>query len=149
MTAGYSGTPLAKKLGVKDGQKTWRSGMPASVSQAIGESGVQPTFLQKPVSGIEMAHLFVTKRQELALQLGSLVPLLRPDGTIWVSWPKKSAKVVTDLTEDTIRAEALRLDLVDIKVCAVDETWSGLKLVIRKEKRHEGPAKPNRPMQKG
>jgi hypothetical protein len=149
MTAGYSGTPLAKKLGVKDGQKTWRSGMPASVARAIAESGVQPTFLQKPVSGIEMAHLFVTKRQELALQLGSLVPLLRPDGTIWVSWPKKRAKVATDLTEDTIRAEALRLDLVDIKVCAVDETWSGLKLVIRKEKRHEGPAKPNRPMQKG
>jgi hypothetical protein len=82
-----------------------------------------------------MAHIFVTKRRELARLLSRLRERLAQDGAIWVSWPKKTAKVETDITEDTIRAEALPLDFVDVKVCAVDETWSGLKLMIRKRER--------------
>lgn len=135
MPVGYSGTPLAKKLGVKDSQRTWRLAMPPGVAAEIAQEGVSPILLSSPKAGLEMAHLFVTRRRELAAQLVRLRKLLDPAGTIWVSWPKKSAKVPTDITEDVVRAEALPLGLVDIKVCAVDETWSGLKLVIRKSER--------------
>jgi hypothetical protein len=133
--AGYSGTPLAKKLGVRDNQRTWRSQMPPSVAEEIAASGPQPMLLQRPEPGLEMAHVFVARRVELAHLLDKLRPLLAPAGILWVSWPKKSSGVATDITEDTIRAEALPLGLVDIKVCAVDMTWSGLKLVIRKSER--------------
>lgn len=135
MPSGYSGTPLARKLGVKDAQRTWRLSMPAAVAAEIARSGVSPMLLKSPQPGLEMAHLFVTERRELAAQLARLRGLLAPAGIIWVSWPKKSAKVPTDITEDTIREAALPLGLVDIKVCAVDEIWSGLKLVIRKSER--------------
>ena len=134
-TAGYSGTPLAKKLGVKDAQRTWRYRMPASVAKEISMSGVKPALLKSPEGKIEMAHLFVARRDELVKLLSTLRAVLVPDGVIWVSWPKKAAKIPTEVTEDTIRAEAFPLGLVDIKVCAVDETWSGLKLVIRKNQR--------------
>jgi hypothetical protein len=135
MPAGYSGTPLAKKLGVKDGQLTWRFAMPPGVAAEISQSGVSPTLLNTPQPGLEMAHLFVTARADLAARLARARQSLDPAGTIWVSWPKKASKVPTDITEDTIRAEAFPLGLVDIKVCAVDDTWSGLKLVIRKNLR--------------
>jgi hypothetical protein len=135
MVAGYSGTPLAKKLGVVDGQRTWRFNMPATVAEEISRSGVAPTLLKSPGKGLEMAHLFVTRRSDLASKLAQARGVLAPTGMIWVSWPKKAAKVPTDVGEDAIRAEAFPLGLVDIKVCAVDETWSGLKLVIRKSKR--------------
>jgi hypothetical protein len=133
--AGYSGTPLAKKLGVKENQRTWRSQMPPSVAEEIAASGLQPKLLRSPEPNLEMAHVFVARRVELAHLLDKLRPLLAPAGILWVSWPKKSSGVATDITEDTIRAEALPLGLVDIKVCAVDATWSGLKLVIRKLER--------------
>jgi hypothetical protein len=84
---------------------------------------------------VDLAHLFTVKRADLAAKLGSTLAKLKPDGTIWVSWPKKASNVATDITEDTIREVALPLGLVDVKVCAVDETWSGLKLVIRKQNR--------------
>jgi hypothetical protein len=135
MVPGYSGTPLAKKLGVKDAQRTWRSGMPTSVAEEIGLSGMNPVLLASPKSGLEMAHIFVTRRVDLSKILRKLRPLLEPGGTIWVSWPKKASKVPSDVNEDDIRAEAFPLGLVDVKVCAVDETWSGLKLVIRKSER--------------
>jgi hypothetical protein len=135
MQAGYSGTALGKKLGVKTEQLTWRFQMPATVAKEIEESGCVPILLQSPQSGIEMAHLFVFRRSELSEYLARLRKLLAPHGTIWVSWPKKSSKVVTDLTEDVVRNEALPLGLVDIKVCAVDDVWSGLKLMIRKSER--------------
>ena len=135
MVAGYSGTPLAKKLGVVDGQRTWRFNMPATVAEEISRSGVAPTLLKSPGNGLEMVHLFVTRRSDLASKLAQVRGVLVPTGMIWVSWPKKAAKVPTDVGEDAIRAEAFPLGLVDIKVCAVDETWSGLKLVIRKSKR--------------
>ncbi|MGE0045877.1 MAG: hypothetical protein AB7J28_06850 [Hyphomonadaceae bacterium] len=134
MPAGYSGTPLAKKLGLKEGGKIYASGMPASVRAEIEES-VCPAYAARPAKGLPAAHLFHTKRAKLEADLKKLRPLLASDGQIWISWPKKSAKVETDITEDVIRAVALPMGYVDVKVCAVDETWSGLKLVIRKELR--------------
>ena len=135
MAAGYSGTPLAKKLGVKDGQRTWHWKMPESVLAEILEDGARPEVVAAPRAGLEMAHIFVTERKELAGKLGRLRGLLAADGTIWVSWPKKASGVKTEVTEDVVRAEALPLGLVDVKVCAVDAVWSGLKLVIRKSER--------------
>jgi hypothetical protein len=135
MAAGYSGTPLEKKLGVKDGQRTWHWKMPESVLTEILASGVRPEIVGAPLGGLEMAHIFVTERKELAGKLGRLRRVLAPDGTIWVSWPKKASGMATEVTEDVVRAEAFPLGLVDVKVCAVDAVWSGLKLVIRKSER--------------
>lgn len=133
--AGYSGTPLWKKLGVKDGQVTWRLKMPKSVVDEIARGAVEPKFLKVPEAGLDMAHLFVTKKQELGRELARLRGLLGQDGVVWVSWPKKTAGVTTDITEDTVREVCLPLGFVDVKVCAVDAVWSGLKLVIRKSER--------------
>jgi hypothetical protein len=135
-SAGYSGTPLAKKLGVKDGQLTWRSKMPASVAAEITSFGVRPALVKTPRAGLGMAHVFVTRKVELAEHLARLRDLLAPDGVIWVSWPKKASGVATDVTEDVVREVCLPLGLVDIKVCAVDVVWSGLKLVIRRSERN-------------
>jgi len=135
MTAGYSGTPLAKKLGFRDGQRTWFDAMPDSVRAEIDSYGTAITLLASPEPPVEAAHLFVTHCATLDCKLRMLLPLLDRDGMIWVSWPKQAAKADTDITEDVIRAVAFPLGLVDVKVCAVDSTWSGLKLVIRKELR--------------
>lgn len=132
MTTGYSGTPLAQKLSLKPGLRTWWCGMPAGVRSEIERDEPGLTLLRTPEPPIEAAHLFVTERAVLECELRLLLPLLARDGFIWVSWPKKAAKVATDITEDVIREVALPLGLVDVKVCAVDATWSGLKLVIRK-----------------
>ncbi|MGC2299666.1 MAG: DUF3052 family protein [Acidobacteriaceae bacterium] len=134
-SAGYSGTPLAKKLGVKDGQRTWRWKMPPSVAEEIAEGGISPVLEKEARAGVEMAHVFVTRKTELAEVVERLRRVLAADGVIWVSWPKKASGVPTDVTEDTVREVALPRGLVDIKVCAVDATWSGLKLVIRKSER--------------
>jgi len=133
MTAGYSGTPLAKKLSLKDGMRTWWDGMPNSVLAEIGVQGLR--LLDEPEAIVDAAHIFVTERAELEAKLRQLMPLLAPSGFIWVSWPKKASKVPTDVTEDTTREICLPMGLVDVKVCAIDETWSGLKLMIRKERR--------------
>jgi len=133
MTAGYSGTPLAKKLSLKDGMRTLWDGMPDSVLAEIGVQGLR--LLDEPEAMVDAAHIFVTERAELEAKLRQLMPLLAPSGFIWVSWPKKASKVPTDVTEDTIREICLPMGLVDVKVCAIDETWSGLKLMIRKERR--------------
>jgi hypothetical protein len=132
--AAYSGTSLAKKLSLKDGMSVWADCMPASVAKEI-KSAAKVTFNKSPKPPVEAAHVFVRKRDVLDCKLRLLLPLLATNGQIWISWPKKSAKVETDITEDTIRAVALPMGLVDVKVCAVDETWSGLKLVIRAENR--------------
>lgn len=135
MTAGYSATPLAKKLSLKDGMRLWADGMPASVRQEVEQHGLNLEFTGSPQPPVEAAHIFVTRRELLESKLRQLLPLLHPAGFIWVSWPKKAAKRDTDITEDVIRDVALPVGLVDVKVCAVDATWSGLKLVIRKELR--------------
>jgi hypothetical protein len=135
MTAGYSGTPLAQKLSLKPGLRTWSCGMPDSVRSEIERDAPGLTLLDTPEPPIDAAHIFVTERAVLECRLRLLLPLLARDGFIWVSWPKKASKVATDITEDTIRDVALPLGLVDVKVCAVDDIWSGLKLVIRKSER--------------
>ena len=135
MASGYSGTPLAKKLNLRDGQRVWFHAMPECVQDEIDEYALELTFVADPSEGIDAAHVFVTRRAELGKLLEALRHQIAKDGQIWVSWPKMASKVETDITEDTIRDVCLPLGLVDTKVCAVDETWSGLKLVIRKELR--------------
>lgn len=133
--AGYSGTPLVKKLGLKPGMRAWFQDVPDNVRAAIEQDAPALQRLELPEPPVEFAHIFVTSCAVLDCELRMLLPLLDPAGVIWVSWPKKASKVPTDVTEDVIREVALPLHLVDVKVCALDETWSGLKLVIRKEHR--------------
>jgi len=135
MAVGYSGTPLAKKLSLKAGQRAWFEGMPQSVRAEIAPEAVGMELLQAAEAPIDAAHIFVTERARLEEAVARLLPLLAPAGFLWVSWPKKASKVPTDITEDRIREVALPTGLVDVKVCAVDETWSGLKLMIRKDRR--------------
>lgn len=136
MTSGYSGTPLARKLSLKDGLRAWWEDMPDPVRDEIGREGLVLDHLAAPEAPIEAAHIFVTSRADMERRLARLRPLLAPAGFIWVSWPKKASKVPTDITEDCIREAILPdTDLVDVKVCAIDSTWSGLKLMIRKERR--------------
>jgi hypothetical protein len=132
-TAGYSGTPLAKKLSLKDGLTVWFHAMPESVRAEIGAIGT----IERPsiFPGIDAAQIFVTDRVEMERLLAELRATIAPTGFVWVSWPKKASKVPTDITEDTIRAVCLPMGWVDVKVCAVDAVWSGLKLMIRKELR--------------
>ncbi|MBD3728161.1 MAG: DUF3052 family protein [Sphingomonadales bacterium] len=135
MNSGYSGTPLAKKLNLRDGQRVWFHAMPESVGDEIDEYALDLIFVADPARGVDAAHIFVTERAEMGELLGTLRQQIAPDGHIWVSWPKKASKLPTDITEDTIREICLPLGLVDTKVCALDDVWSGLKLVIRKELR--------------
>ena len=133
--SGYSGTPLAKKLSLKDGVRVWRDGMPDSVADEIAAEDLQLQLLKAPEPPIDAAHIFVTSRAELDTKLRMLLPLLDRAGMVWVSWPKKASKLATDITEDVVRDVALPMHLVDVKVCSVDDMWSGLKLVIRKQHR--------------
>lgn len=133
MTAGYSGTPLAKKLSLKDGMSVWFHAMPTSVRAGIDD--VVLNERDTPETGLQAAHIFTTERAELAQWLGDLRTLIDPAGFVWVSWPKKASKVRTDIREDIVRDICLPMGWVDVKVCAVDATWSGLKLMIRKELR--------------
>jgi hypothetical protein len=135
MPSGYSGTPLAKKLSLKDGMRVCRDGMPQSVADEIASEGLHLQLLSPPEAPIDAAHIFVTERSELETKLHDLMPLLDRAGFIWVSWPKKASKLPTDISEDVIRDVCLPMHLVDVKVCSVDDIWSGLKLVIRREHR--------------
>jgi hypothetical protein len=135
MTSGYSGTALAKKLSLKGGMRVWREGMPDSVAAEIAADGLSLNLLDAPQAPIDAAHIFATERRDLEAKLHQLMPLLAPSGFIWVSWPKKASRVPTDITEDVIRAVCLPMHLVDVKVCSVDDVWSGLKLMIRKAHR--------------
>ncbi len=136
MTSGYSGTPLARKLSLKPGLRSWWEDMPDTVRAEIEEGDLSLNHLAAPEAPIEAAHIFVTSRADMEARLKRLRPLLAPSGFIWVSWPKKASKVPTDITEDGIREVILAdTDLVDVKVCAVDAVWSGLKLMIRKDRR--------------
>jgi hypothetical protein len=141
-TSGYSGTPLAKKLGMKDGMVAAFIALPQpleTLASAVDFAVVDRSTDWSRVAGeprkYDFIHAFTRQHAEVADSLGTLQDALKPDGMIWVSWPKKASKVATDVTEDVVRAEALKFDLVDVKVAAVDEIWSGLKLVIRKERR--------------
>ncbi len=138
--AGYSGTPLAKKLGLKDGQAVAFVRLPDSLEHLTEAAlyrriELAPDWRALPEGARDVIHLFTDSAADLSRALPVLRDLITPAGMIWVSWPKKAAKVPTDVTEDIIRNLALADVLVDVKVCAVDERWSGLKLVIRTEAR--------------
>jgi hypothetical protein len=135
MSAGYSGTPLAKKLGYRSGQHVHWIAAPDALLQWLAPLPDGVVLDQAVGPGTALVHGFFSEARVLQATLARLVPRLAPDAMLWVSWPKKASKVVTDITEDTIRALALPLGLVDVKVCAVSEVWSGLKLVWRKELR--------------
>ena len=135
MPAGYSGTPLAKKLGIAPGSRLFLSDAPKNYLELVAPIPKGAQVVKTIGEDTDIVHLFATERSRLAALLRSSLAKMRPDAAIWVSWPKKSSKVPTDITEDTIREVALPMGLVDIKVCAVDEIWSGLKLVVRKENR--------------
>lgn len=139
--AGYSGTPLAQKLGLKDGQRVLFVSLPASLAglrasrhfREMAQAGWETWQDGDP--GYDVIHGFTASREVLAENARPLMESIARDGAIWISWPKKASKVATDITEDVIRDVVLPIGLVDVKVAAVDEIWSGLKLVIRKELR--------------
>jgi len=133
--AGYSGTPLAQKLGIKPDSTVVLIGAPANYRKLLGAPARSVTFTARANANSSFIHLFVRKRRELEGKLAQLRRKIADTGTLWVSWPKKSAGLETDVTEDVVRGVALPMDFVDIKVCAVDEIWSALKLVIRREHR--------------
>jgi len=130
--AGYSGTALAKKLGITEGSCVWLVNPPAHYAELMAPLPEGVRFVSRASRGTDLAHVFSRERRHLDKTLRAARATLRPDAVIWVSWPKKSSTVPTDITEDTIREVALPMGLVDVKVCAVDEIWSGLKLVVRK-----------------
>lgn len=132
--AGYSGTPLPKKLGLAPGMRVCALACD-DYAALVGATALDLAMQAKPDAGTHLVHLFATHRCELEAWLPKLRRALRPDATVWVSWPKKASKVATDIVEGTIREVALPLGFVDVKVCAVDEVWSGLKLVLRKQLR--------------
>jgi hypothetical protein len=129
---GYSGTPLATKLGVKAGSRVALLGAPEDYAALIEPMPDGVSISARISTAMDIVHIFSTRRMELERLLKSCRSKLKPDAVIWVSWPKKSAKVPTEITEDIIREVALPLGFVDVKVCAVTEVWSGLKLVVRK-----------------
>ena len=134
--AGYSGTPLWKKLGYGNGTAAYVDGTPGGYGSRLTlPKDAVVTWLARPRQGMRFVHLFATRASVLKSRLGAHRRKIAPDGVIWVSWPKKSSGVATDVTEDVIRELALPIGLVDIKVCAVDEVWSGLKLMIRRDQR--------------
>jgi hypothetical protein len=130
--AGYSGTPLPQKLGVKPGATIVAINQPANYRKLLGKVASEVKFSNRIG---QFVHLFTTRRSELEKRLPILRTKIPDNGVLWVSWPKKSSGVAADVTEDTIREIALPLGFVDVKVCAVDEIWSGLKLMIRRENR--------------
>jgi hypothetical protein len=130
--AGYSGTPLPKKLGIAAGDRVAALNPPRDYREIVAPWPEAAQLAAKADSRTHLVHLFVTQRSVLAKEAQRLRKLLRPDAVLWVSWPKKAAKMPTDITEDTIREVVLPMGWVDVKVCAVDATWSGLKLVVRK-----------------
>ena len=134
--AGYSSTPLWKKLGYKAAIRAFADNAPPGYVKLLElPSDVTVTWLARPEKVLGFVHLFSKDAAELRKKLAAYRRQIASDGVVWVSWPKKSSGVATDITEDTIRSIALPLGLVDIKVCAVDDTWSGLKLMIRKSER--------------
>ena len=133
--AGYSGTPLAKKLGIKEGSALVAIGAPDDYASLLEPLPAGVLLGTRVSAATDIVHVFSTRRAALRKALSSYRSRLKPTGAIWVSWPKKSARMVSEIDEHTIRELALPLGFVDVKVCAVTEVWSGLKLVIRKELR--------------
>ena len=143
-SAGYSGTPLARKLGIAEGSTVLPKGAPDDYRALLAPVPDGVTFVSRLSKKVDIVHLFTTSRAELARELTAVRRTMREDAAIWVSWPKRTAKVPTNVTEDVIREVALPLGFVDVKVCAVDATWSGLRLVIRRTERGSPARAPGR-----
>ena len=136
-SAGYSGTPLAKKLGIIAGSQVHVIGAPADYPDLVAPLPEGIVFPNKLSPTIDIVHLFVRERATLGHELERLRSGLRDDAVLWISWPKKASKQVSDVDEQVVRDLALPLGFVDVKVCAIDATWSGLKLVVRKALRQK------------
>ncbi len=138
--AGYSGTPLPAKLGMKPGMRVALLHAPEGIEATLGElpGGVRLQHGLRRNQRVDLIVAFVLERDHLARNIGWLVTTLPPDGVFWVAWPKRASKVPTDMTDGAVREIALPMGWVDVKVCAIDATWSGLKLVLRKELRPVG-----------
>ena len=136
MTVGYSGTPLPKKLGIKPGMSMAVLNEPANLDAILGDLPDRVAAVRRLSGHHELVLIFVTRKVDFAARVPALTAAIAPDGMIWVAWPKRASKIETDMTEDVIREIVLpSTGLVDVKVCAIDHVWSGLKLVIRKELR--------------
>jgi hypothetical protein len=135
MPAGYSSRPLLKKLGISPGMRIALLGAPRGYRVTLGRLPPGVEVRRAARGPLPLIQLFVKRRAELERRLPVLLRALSPGGALWISWPKRASGVVTDITEDVVRAAALPIGLVDIKVCAVDDTWSGLKLVRRRTSR--------------
>ncbi len=133
--SGYSGTPLARKLGFKPGMRVHFAGAPESFGALLGQPPAGVRVLASARDGLDLVVLFVRERRALERRLAPLQARLASAGMLWIAWPKRASGVATDVTEDVVREVALPRGLVDVKVCAIDETWSGLKLVTRRELR--------------
>ena len=128
--SGYPGTPLVKKLGIKEGFKIWLVNEPANYFDLLADMPQNVVLLKDKKISKDFVHYFTKQSAHLQRDIVALRKEVFPNGIIWISWPKKAAKIETDVTEDIIRNIALANGLVDVKVCAVDDTWSGLKLVV-------------------
>jgi hypothetical protein len=136
MTVGYSGTPLQRKLGIKPGMSIALLNAPPDIDTVLGELPDGVTTSRRLIGHRDLVLIFITRQVDLASRLASLTAAIAPNGMIWVAWPKRASKIDTDMTEDVIRDIVLPSSgLVDVKVCAIDQVWSGLKLVIRKTAR--------------
>lgn len=135
MNEGYSGTPLLKKLGIKNAHRVLVAGEPSSYWAALGKLPQGCEVCGSRAGNLDFVHFFSASRSTLRRRMPGLRKKIKPDGMIWVSWPKKSSGVASTVSEDVVREVAFENQLVDVKVCTVDETWSGLKLVIRLEDR--------------
>jgi hypothetical protein len=133
--AGYSDTPLLQKLGIKPGTTVVTVNAPTSYRRLLGALPEGVSFSERLKRDSNFVHVFADNRAELETRLPALREKIADNGTVWVSWPKKSSGVPTDVSEDVVRAVALPLGFVDVKVCAIDETWSGLKLMVRRSNR--------------
>ncbi|MGH2839450.1 MAG: DUF3052 domain-containing protein [Solirubrobacteraceae bacterium] len=133
--AGYSGTPLQRKLGFEEAMRVHYAAAPDDFVALLGELPGGVRVLARPAADLDLVVVFVRERRELERRLPGLQAKLQPAGMLWVAWPKRASKLPTDMTEDVVRDVALSRGLVDVKVCAIDHTWSGLKLVTRKELR--------------
>ena len=136
--SGYSGKPLVQKLGIKPGFCIFAAGLPSGYRDIVGKLPAQVTIVSRLTDSVDMIHLFATEAAALGDKLRILRDAIKPDGMVWVSWPKKSFGVPTDLTDRVVHETALPLGLVDIKVCAIDEVWSALKFVIPRDQRIKG-----------
>ena len=134
--AGYSGKPVVQKLGIQPGFCIFVEGAPAAYANIVGQLPDDVKIAPRLKAPLDMVHVFVTEEASLGKRLVASRAAIAPDGMIWVSWPKKSPRLPTDLTDVVVRDTALPLGLVDIKVCAIDEIWSGLKFVIPREQRN-------------